>query len=152
MISASRLFWLKVTVLAAFCIGLAMSWPLWIGRRSYPLTPVSTMIPVIDGVAALGLYAALFVLAAIAAMTSKPKWWIAGFLAVVAAFCLADQTRWQPWVFQYSFLLTAMALYAWNGADTDGEKRSLNVARLIVASTYVFSGLQKINLNFVEKS
>jgi hypothetical protein len=43
-ISASRLFWLKIAVLVAFCIGLSMSSPLWIGPRSYPLTPISTMI------------------------------------------------------------------------------------------------------------
>ena len=61
-----------------------------------------------------------------------------------------DQTRWQPWVFQYSFLLAAIALYSWDSADADGAKRTLNIARLIVASTYVYSGLQKTNLNFVE--
>jgi hypothetical protein len=148
--AGSRLFWLKVTVLAAFCIGLSMSMPLWIGPRSYPLTPVSTVIPLIDGVTASGLYAALFVLAAIAVVAPKPKWWIAAFLAVMAAFCLADQTRWQPWVFQYGFLLAVIALHSWNGADTGSETRSLNIARLIVAATYVFSGLQKINLNFME--
>jgi hypothetical protein len=148
--SASRLFWLKITVLAAFCIGLSMSGPLWIGPRSYPLTPVSTMIPVIDGVTASGLYAALYVLAAIAVVAPKPRWWIVAFLMVMAAFGLADQTRWQPWVFQYSFLLAAIALHAGNGVDIAGEKRSLNIARLIVAATYVFSGLQKINLNFME--
>jgi len=149
-ISASRLFWLKITVLAAFCIGLSMSGPLWIGPRTYPLTPVSTMIPLIDGVAASGLYAALFALAALAAVTLRPQWWIAAFLAIVAAFCAADQTRWQPWVFQYSFLLAAMSLYSWKCADAAGENRSLNIARLIVAATYVFSGLQKINMNFME--
>jgi hypothetical protein len=149
-ISASRLFWLKIAVLVAFCIGLSMSSPLWIGPRSYPLTPISTMIPVIDGSTALGFYAALFLFAAIAVVAPKSRWWIAAFLAVMAAFCLADQTRWQPWVFQYSFLLAAIALYSWNAADAADEKRSLNIARLIVASTYVISGLQKINLNFME--
>jgi hypothetical protein len=149
-VAASRLFWLKVTVLSAFCIGLLMSRTLWIGPRSYPLTPVSTMIPAIDGVAAAGLYGALFLLAAIAVVAPWPRWPITAFLAVMAAFCLADQTRWQPWVFQYSFLLAATALYSGNGIEAEGERRALNIARLIVAFTYILSGLQKINLNFVE--
>jgi hypothetical protein len=147
---ASRAFWLKTTVILAFCVGLSMSPTLWIGPRSYPLAPVLSMFPVIDGVVAQGLYVALFLLAAIALVARKPNWFIVAFLAVMAAFCLADQTRWQPWVFQYGFLLAAMARFSWNGSDADGERRTLNMARLIVAGTYVFSGLQKINLNFME--
>jgi hypothetical protein len=144
---ASRLFWLKSTVLLAFCVGLSMSRALWIGPRSYPPTPVSSLLPAIDGSVAVGSYVALFLLAAIALVKRESKWLIAAFLAIVAIFCLADQTRWQPWVFQYSFLLAAVALGSGNG--TDGERRALNMARLIVGSTYIFSGLQKANLNFV---
>jgi hypothetical protein len=146
--SVSRLFWLKTTVILAFCIGLSMSPRLWMGPRSYPAAPVSSMLPVID-VAAPGLYVALFALAAVALVMPKPRWAIAAFLAAIAVFCMADQTRWQPWVFQYSFLLAAVALYSGNGADVDGDGRALNIARLIVASTYIFSGLQKINPNFM---
>jgi uncharacterized membrane protein YphA (DoxX/SURF4 family) len=145
---ASRLFWLKITVILAFCIGLSMSPRLWIGPRSYPPAPVSSLFPLIDGIAALGLYVALFLCAAIALVAPKPRWPIAGFLAVMASFCLVDQTRWQPWVFQYSALLLVIALYSGNGVD--GERRALGVARLIVACTYIYSGLQKINLNFME--
>jgi hypothetical protein len=147
---ASVLFWLKTSIILAFCIGLSMSPALWIGPRSYPLAPVSSVFPVLDRAAALGLYIALFLLAAMALVAPKPKWLIAGFLAIIATFCLTDQTRWQPWVFQYSCLLAVIALYSWNGADVEGERRTLNIARLIVAGTYVFSGLQKINLNFME--
>jgi DoxX. len=148
--SASRLFWLKTTVILAFCTGLWMSGALWIGPRSYPLTPLSSLFPVIGDTVALVLYVALFVLAGIALVAPKPGWPIAAFLAVMAAFCLMDQTRWQPWVFQCSFLLAAIALNSGNGADADGDKRALNIARLIVAFTYVYSGLQKLNLNFME--
>ena len=93
-----------------------MSPALWIGPRSYPVAPVSLMVPAIDGAVAFGLYVALFVLAAVAVAAPKPKWLIAAFLAIMAAFCLADQTRWQPWVFQYSFLLAALALDSGNSA------------------------------------
>jgi uncharacterized membrane protein YphA (DoxX/SURF4 family) len=143
---ANRVFWLKTAVILAFCIGLSMSPALWIGPRSYPLAPVSSMLPVIDGVVAHALYVALFAFAAMALVAPKPRWFIAAFLTVIAAFCLMDQTRWQPWVFQYSFLLAVVALCSCNDAD---DQRALNTARLIVASTYIFSGLQKINVNFM---
>jgi len=124
-----------------------MSSALWIGPRSFPSTPVFS-IPAIDRTLALGLYAALFVFAGVALMVREPRWPIAAFLAVVAVFCAADQTRWQPWVFQYGVLLAVIALHTRNGVD--GERRTLNVIRLIIAFTYVYSGLQKMNLNFFE--
>jgi uncharacterized membrane protein YphA (DoxX/SURF4 family) len=46
-------------------------------------------------------------------------------------------------------LLAAIALFSWNHDDAAGRQRTLNVARLIVASTYAFSGLQKLNFNFI---
>ena len=144
------LFLLRVTILAAFCIGLLMCPTLWIGPRSYPVAPVLLMLPKLEGVVAEGLYAALFALAALAVAVPKAQWPLAGFLAIVAAFCLADQTRWQPWVFQYAFLLAVIALGQFRSAEPDSEQRTLNVARLVVALTYIFSGLQKINLNFME--
>ena len=147
---ASRLFWLKTAVILAFCIGLLMSSRLWIGPRSYPPAPVFGTLPVIDGVMAYGLFAALFVFAAAALISPKPQKFIAAFLAIIAVLCFFDQTRWQPWVFQYSFLLATLALFSWSSGDIDGQRRTLNIARLIIASTYIFSGLQKMNLNFIE--
>jgi hypothetical protein len=150
VVPASRLFWLKNTVILVFCLGLWMSSALWIGPRSFPLSPVLSLFPAIGDAAAHALYAALFVMAAAALVAPKPGWPIAGFLAVMAVFCLTDQTRWQPWVFQYSLLLGVLAVHPWKGADADGERRTLNILRLIIAFTYIYSGLQKINLNFME--
>lgn len=145
-----RLFLLKTTIIVAFCLGLLMSPALWIGPRTYPTAPVSSLLPSIEGVVAAGLYGCLFLLAALAVVLPKPGWCVAAFLAIIAVFCLTDQTRWQPWVFQYSFLLAVVALYPRAGSDRADDMRVLDIARLIVALTYVFSGLQKINLNFME--
>jgi hypothetical protein len=148
--SATRLFWLKTTLVLAFEIGLLMSPRLWIGPRSYPLAPVSSALPDIDGLLAYGLFAALFVLAILILVAAKPRRFIAAFLTLIVAFCLADQTRWQPWIFLYGFLLGTLQLFSWNSADSGGLNNTLNLARLIVACTYIFSGLQKVNLNFME--
>ena len=126
-----------------------MSAPLWIGPRAYPAVPVSSLLPTLVHPLDLVLFAALFTLAATILASAKPQKFISAFLAVIVVFCLLDQTRWQPWVYQYGFLLAALALFSWNSDDSAGRKRTLNVARLIVATTYVFSGLQKLNLNFV---
>ena len=142
-----RLFLLRLTILVAFCIGLVMSPGLWIGPRSYPQVPVWSLLPPIEGAVAAALYGALFVLAGLAVILPRARWPIAGFLVIMIAFCLVDQTRWQPWVFQYIALLAVVGL-AGEGPANDIE--ALNLARLVVVFTYVFSGLQKINLNFME--
>ena len=148
--ASSRIFWLKVATVTAFCIGLYLSRHLWIGPRSFPPAPIFEFLPALDEFAARALFTALFGLAAAALVSSKPQKFITAFVAIILVFSALDQTRWQPWVFQYSFLLVILALFSWQSDDIAGQKRTLNVARLVVASTYVFSGLQKLNANFIE--
>jgi hypothetical protein len=147
---ANRIFWLKVVVVAAFCIGLLLSARLWIGPRSYPMVPVFGGLPVLDDIVAHGLFAALFGLSAAILVAPKPQKFIAVFLLIVLVFCSLDQTRWQPWVFQYCVLLATLGLFSWSSQDLDGQKRILNIARLVIAGTYIFSGLQKLNWSFIE--
>ncbi len=149
MNAARRLLWLKIVTVVAFCAGLALSPHLWIGPRSYPPAPVLAVLPP-DGGAAQVLYAALFVLAAAILIVPRPRILIVIFAAIVALFCLADQTRWQPWVFLYEVLLVTLALFSWRPDDAAGATCTLNVARLAIAGTYVWSGLQKLNGNFAD--
>jgi predicted DCC family thiol-disulfide oxidoreductase YuxK len=145
----SRIFWLKTTALIAFCLGLLISSPLWIGPRSYPLVPVWSGLPSLGHPIDYVLYGGLLALAAAALVSPRPQKFIGGFLAIFVVFCLLDQNRWQPWVFLYGFLLAGLALFSWRSDDRVGRQAALNIARLIVAFTYVFSGLQKINRHFV---
>jgi predicted DCC family thiol-disulfide oxidoreductase YuxK/uncharacterized membrane protein YphA (DoxX/SURF4 family) len=147
--AASRVFWLKAMIALVFCIGLVMSSRLWIGPRTYPLAPVLSFLPSSIYPADLFLYVALFVLAGAILVSARPQKFIFLFLGIITVFCLLDQTRWQPWIYQYGFLLAALALFSWDSDDVEGRERALNIARLIVATTYIFSGLQKLNLNFI---
>jgi hypothetical protein len=148
--AASSLFWLKTIVILAFCLGLAMSPHLWIGPRSYPLAPIFDFLPPavhpVDDV----LFAVLFALAGAILVAPRPQKFMGAFLAVIVIFCLLDQTRWQPWVFLYGFLLATLALFSWDSEDAAGRNRALDIARLIMTGTYLFSGLQKINQNFMQ--
>jgi predicted DCC family thiol-disulfide oxidoreductase YuxK len=147
---ASRIFWLKLIVVLMFCVGLAMSPHLWIGPRSYPLAPIFSL-PQIGQPVAYAMFAVLFMLAMATIVSPRPQKFIAVFLALIVIFCLLDQTRWQPWVFLYGFWLATLALFSWDREDVAGRNRALNIARLIIAATYLFSGLQKINLNFMQQ-
>jgi len=147
---ASRIFWLKAIAVVAFCLGLAMSPHLWIGPRSYPLAPVSDFLPQVGHPTDYALFAILFALAVAILVWPRPQKLIVAFLGLIILFCLLDQTRWQPWVFLYGFLLATLAMFSWDCEDAAGRNRALNIVRLIIAGTYFFSGLQKINLNFMQ--
>jgi uncharacterized membrane protein YphA (DoxX/SURF4 family) len=69
---------------------------------------------------------------------------------MLAVFGVLDQTRWQPWVYIYGALLVTFAVFSWDSRDDAGRHRALNIARLIIAATYFFSGMQKFNWNFVD--
>jgi predicted DCC family thiol-disulfide oxidoreductase YuxK len=147
--AASRVFWLKAMVVLVFCVGLVMSPRLWIGPRTYPPAPALSFLPSSVYPADLFLFGALFVLAGAILVSAKPQKFIFLFLGIVVVFCLLDQTRLQPWIYQFGFLLAALALFSWESDDAEGREQALNIARLIVATTYIFSGLQKLNLNFI---
>jgi predicted DCC family thiol-disulfide oxidoreductase YuxK len=147
---ASRIYWLKVIVVIGFCLGLAMSPHLWIGPRSFPVAPMFDALPRATHLVDYAMFVALFLLAVAMLVWPRPQGGIAAFLVIIVIFCLLDQTRWQPWVFLYGFLLGTLALFSWDSDDLVGRNRALNIARLIMAGTYLFSGLQKINLNFMQ--
>lgn len=146
---ASRIFWLKVLIILVFCMGLILSARLWIGPRTYPVAPALHLLPRSIYPADFLLFGALFALAFAALASAKPQKFILSFLAIIVIFCLLDQSRLQPWVFQYGFLLAALASFSWESDDIAGRRRTLNIARLIVSATYVLSGVQKLNVNFI---
>ncbi|MCA1728235.1 MAG: hypothetical protein LC751_02125, partial [Actinobacteria bacterium] len=62
-------------------------------------------------------------------------------------FVLEDESRLQPWFYQYCFMLAALCLC---GISRIGARDALNACRLIVAATYFWSGLQKANAAFTQ--
>jgi hypothetical protein len=80
-----------------------------------------------------------------------PRGLIVIFLVLAGLLALWDQERWQPWFFEYLFLLAAIGLYK-RGNAASGELAALNASRLIVACLYLWSGLQKLNVNFIRET
>lgn len=145
---ASRVFWLKVTVSLGFVASLLISSRLWLHSRMYPLTPAIAALPPIPHPIDILIFVGLFLLLLAAIVSSKPQKYMWSFLGLIGLLCLMDQSRWQPWVFQYSFILVALGLFSWDSNDVQGQKNTLNALRIIIFGTYLYSGLQKINISF----
>ena len=129
--------------------GVALCPKLWIAARDYPLAPAIPglrLAPPFDLLLILGMLLALTA----AALASRPlRAMIAAVVLGMGLVCL-DQSRLQPWFYEYLLLLSALA---WYEAASDGGRKAaaLNGCRLLLASIYFWSGAQKLNPHFARE-
>src|SRR5262245_62116910 len=142
-----RLFWVKTIVAAGLVAGFVLSPRLWLTGRMYPLAPISDLLPPVPAPFDFVWFGSLLVLLGLIAVRPRPGVLIWAFVALAGLLALWDQSRWQPGVYQYLFLLAACAARRQDSTSTDQEA-ALNVCRFILASTYVWSGIQKLNASF----
>ena len=74
---------------------------------------------------------------------AQPRKLILVFLALAGLLSFWDQGRWQPWFYQYFIMLAALGFYGWRN-----HQAALNACQLIIICTYIWSGVQKFNVNF----
>lgn len=126
--------------------GMWLSSPLWIGPRTYPRAPVfacsDPTAELVERVLAVLLAASLVVLGI------APRLRSAAALACVAlaATWALDQTRLQPWAYLYALVLLRVASASRDAAGASEEL--FGFVRLLLACTYLWSGLQKLHVLF----
>jgi hypothetical protein len=130
---------LRIAVAGAFFAGLALSPKLWLSERVYPMTPVWPPLRAIPAPLDYFLYGTMLALLVAIAFVERPGKLIGFFVPLAILVALFDQSRWQPWFYQYLVMLIAVGL----------GKQALDVCRLVMVCTYFWSGLQKANLEFV---
>jgi hypothetical protein len=130
---------LKIAIAAALFAGLALSPRLWLSERVYPMTPVWAVLRPIPAPFDYIFYGAMLAMLLAIALVQRPAKLIGAFVALAVAVAAFDQSRWQPWFYQYLVMLIAVGL----------GKQALDVCRLVMVCTYFWSGLQKANLEFV---
>ena len=147
---AGRLTALRYVVGAALLCGVVLSKNLWLPMaRTFPRAPlvvalygkfVTPFEYLLSGLLATALAASLF--------ARRPAKYLAASIVALVLLTLSDQTRLQPWVYQYLVLLTLVALHARRGDVERPAVVSLFAARLVVASLYFWGGAQKLNYSF----
>ena len=138
---------LKFTLCAAMLCGFMLSPRLWLTARTYPHAPVWDALPALPTPWDWLLLGLLLVTLGIIIGRDRPRPALLAFVTLAGLWSLWDQTRWQPWFYQYLFLFAALAF----GADPERRQASLNACRLIIAGTYFWSGLQKANWTFAHE-
>lgn len=147
---ASKIFWLKSVVVGGLIAGILFSFELWTGERLFPKIPVFNNLIILPQSVEMVLLVLLISLSMMILVYPKPQKTILLVLIILAVFVMFDQMRLQPWVYQYFFMLAILGLFSWKNNDDVNERQTvLNSSRLIIASIYVFSGLQKLNVVFI---
>lgn len=117
----------------------------WVlGERTYPRIPVLDSLsiptafePLLYGIMLLSLVTFNFL--------AQKKILAAVFVAASVATILLDQTRLQPWLYLFSTMLLLGA-----SCGSKSVASVLNALRICIIGTYLFAGLQKINVSFCE--
>lgn len=118
-------------------------------RRTFPRAPLVNFLPQSFVAPAEYFLGGLLVAALVALVFAKRR--MRYLVAVVLALALLvslDQTRLQPWVYQYALFCVVLALHERSRFDERVTKQSLSALRLIVAALYFWSGVQKLSFSF----
>jgi hypothetical protein len=129
-------------VAAALAVGLALAPRLFLAARVYPRVPVLDGWPLLAAPVDVAVLGVLLAALAGVALAPRPRWWAAAATAVALMLAAEDQSRWQPWYFQYVAMLGALAL-ARDAEDT------LAAWRAVLVGLYFWSGIQKLNATFM---
>lgn len=135
---------------AALLCGIALSINLWFPiSRSIPRAPLllalpQKFVPTVEYFLSSLLAAALVALV----FVKRPMKCLIVTIVALILLCLLDQTRLQPWVYQYLALFVVLAL---DHQQSRGERPTvltLSALQLILAALYFWGGLQKLNFSF----
>ena len=138
---------IKASIVIAFITGILLSPNLWISDdRFFPMLKPFEIIPSLASPVDLILIS-LFVVLCFVWLFYENR--IIGLMAIgsLGAMLLQDQMRWQPWVYLYFLLLIPFLLQSNNATN---RRLVLICLQWIVAGVYIWSGIHKWNLNFVE--
>lgn len=125
----------------AWIASKVICYPLWQGGRFFPLAPVHEILRVVP----LWVHDGLFYssLLAMLVWVIYPQRKLALFILLAElGSCVLDQNRWEPWEYQFIFMLAVTIFYQ--------RKAHIKTAlQLIVVGLYFFSGLGKLNSAFI---
>ena len=115
--------------------GVALSLKLWFPfDRLYPEAPFATWLGI--GPVWIDVLLSIVMIAAFVR-----GWWQVA-LGALALLVLRDQSRLQPWAWEYALLTVALML----------PQAGLRTCRAILIALYLWSGIQKLNLTFATRT
>jgi hypothetical protein len=143
----NRLTFVKYALLAALSAAVIISYPLWLSEsRYFPLVPVFDFIPAVVSPFDEFLFYVFIALIAAAFVYPLNFTLNISLLSLMLIYALLDLNRLQPWFYQYMLILLVII-----GAHKKTEL-SLPLLQLIIAGTFIWSGIHKFNAYFFSET
>lgn len=128
-------------VLFTWIITKFICYPLWLGDRDFPIVPVHDILLQLPAYwHAMLFWGTVFLMAA--GIVFPRKKIMAAIVLLELISCLLDQNRWQPWEYQFLFMLAAYVFIK-------GEEHLITAWQIVLLGLYFFSGLNKLNAAFI---
>jgi hypothetical protein len=135
----------KIIITRLICffwlVAKVISWKVWLADRLFPIVPPFNFLFVPSFVHLVLFVFSLLALLALFLFPSKRFLQISIIIIEILA-CLLDQNRWQPWEYQYIFIIIALVI------NYKNDKNAISVIAFISVAIYFYSGLSKMNAIF----
>ena len=133
---------LRLTMVA-WIIGKPSCYKLWLSERVYPIVPSIHLGFEAPSWMHLFLFIAGLMLMLFLLLFPRKQLFLYLLLIVELLICLLDETRWQAWEYQY-LLMVAIFITNWRNIN-----RIIGLLAVLLACTYIYSGIAKLNTQFV---
>ena len=147
----NRLQLIQKTAYLFLIIGIAMSLPLWLHDRLFPLAPTFGAFPSFGNPVDIILLSLLGLSLVLNLFLHDRRIQITT-LVLLGILLLQDQMRWQPWVYVY-LLVSLPFIFIPNQTKEKGEyenKWILLSIQVLLIGIYFWSGVNKFNPGFTE--
>lgn len=144
----TRFTLMKIILILVTISTFLLSPKLWFGNRLYPQIPLLLFLKPIPSPFDFFIYLVLLILLFVSLLKLSSRRYFIVFLIIAGCYTLFDQSRLQPEFYQFFLMILALSIFP---SDERSKKIMMNICAFIVASIYIYSGLQKMNVIFVEQ-
>ncbi|GAC1300357.1 MAG: hypothetical protein NVSMB24_00770 [Mucilaginibacter sp.] len=136
--------WLLKITCIFWLFAKLIGWRAWTTYRLFPTAPIFERLDNVPPAVNLILFFLQVLFIASLFFSVKNKLVLIGLLAVEVFSCLLDQSRLQPYEYQYIFIVIIFLV------NTNNPKFISAAVIFILAATYFYSGLHKLNDGFIQ--
>ena len=136
----------RILAAAAMAFSVFLSFRLWATDRTFPLAPMVDWLPSIPPRFGYAGTLLLLILLAVISFVKSPKHYLAALVGLLVILIVLDQSRLQAWVYFWGFVFLALTVFHYRPASRPSV---LQVLRLLLCVMYFWSGIHKLNHQFV---